>query len=153
MFGDAFAARDWTAIYYDPRPVHTRIRYSFAHELGHFVLHKQAIDGLPFTKDIEEWTQLYESLPSDAVAKAETQANMFASAFLMPYDDLAARFRVALEQVEPLRQEAVQAGLKRRAYIDNVVDRIAGILAPDFDVSIEAMTWRIRNLCLAQEIP
>ena len=100
IFGDAFAARDWTAIYYDPRLVHTRIRYSFAHELGHFVLHKQAIDGLP-TKNIEEWTQLYDSLPSDAVAKAETQANMFSSAFLMPYDDLATRFRDALEQVEP----------------------------------------------------
>ncbi len=151
--GDAFTARDWSAIYYDPHPSQTRIRYSFAHELGHFLMHKQAVDGLPPTKDVEEWSKLYTSLPLDAVGRAETQANMFASAFLMPSDDLTNRFTCALEQVEPLRQEAAQAGVPRGVYIDHVVDRIATILAPAFDVSIEAMTWRIQNFCLTDRIP
>ena len=153
IYGDAFTARDWSAIYYDPHPAQTRIRYSFAHELGHFLMHRQAIDGLPPTQSVDEWSELYTSLQSDAVARAETQANMFASAFLMPSDNLINRLAYALEQVEPLRQEAAQAGVQRNAYIDYVVDRIAAILAPDFDVSIEAMTWRIRNLCLTDRIP
>ena len=116
-------------------------------------MHRQAIDGLPPTQSVDEWSELYTSLQSDAVARAETQANMFASAFLMPSDNLINRLAYALEQVEPLRQEAAQAGVQRNAYIDYVVDRIAAILAPDFDVSIEAMTWRIRNLCLTDRIP
>ena len=151
--GDAFAARDWSAIYYDPGPIATRIRYSFAHELGHFLMHKDVIDALPVTEAIDDWAELYANLPADAVGSAETQANMFAAAFLMPEDDVEAGFRAALQELEKQRRQAIDAGLPRRAYVPSILDRIATKLAPDFDVSLETMAYRLRNLDVGDRIP
>ena len=50
-----------------------RIRFDMAHELGHIVLH-------PWSEDIE-------SLSKDEFKARERQANMFASAFLLPKDN------------------------------------------------------------------
>ena len=151
--GDAFTSRDWSAVYFDDSQAPTRLRFSLAHELGHYELHKKEIDALPTTTTIEEWAQLYTDLPEDALDRVEVQANMFAAAFLMPRDELAERFKQALSAEERLRHAAVQQGLSRGDYLEYVVDHVAGILAKQFDVSVEAMSWRIKNLSLASQVP
>ena len=52
-----------------------RLRFDMAHELGHIVLH-------PWSEDIE-------SLPKEEFKARERQANMFASAFLLPRDSFS----------------------------------------------------------------
>ncbi|MDP3937470.1 MAG: ImmA/IrrE family metallo-endopeptidase [Deltaproteobacteria bacterium] len=151
--GDAFTSRDWSEVYYDQNQSATRLRFSLAHELGHFELHRAEIDALPATTTIEEWAQLYEDLPEDALGRAEVQANMFAAALLMPRDELTARFTQALAGAEDLRRVAVQQGLTRNDYLEYVVQYVATGLAKQFDVSVEAMGWRIRNLSLASMVP
>lgn len=49
-----------------------RIRFDMAHELGHIVLHP--------------WSEDLDSIPKDEFKARERQANMFASAFLLPRD-------------------------------------------------------------------
>lgn len=64
-----------------------RIRFSLAHELGHAVLHEAAL--IPDSRD------------------AEDEVNLFAGAFLLPYDDLLAdlpRRRLTLEDLLVLKQ-------------------------------------------------
>ena len=49
-----------------------RIRFDMAHELGHLLLHP--------------WSEELDNIPKDEFRMRETQANMFASSFLLPRD-------------------------------------------------------------------
>lgn len=143
---DALISRDWSSVYYDPRQVEPRIRFSYAHELGHFILHKELIDGLPMVHGLDEWMELYLSLPRNSIDYLETQAGMFAAAFLMAPEDVSRAFDEALTDLEGARQQAVAAGLTRSGYLEYVMGLVSGLIAPRFNVSAEAMLNRIRNL-------
>ena len=58
-----------------------RIRFDLAHELGHILLHP--------------WSESLEMIMREEVKMREKQANMFASAFLLPADD----FRCCIEPI------------------------------------------------------
>ena len=97
----------------------TRIRYTIAHELGHYFLHGEIFDAF-----VDKEINLYRN-KSDPQSKLhadmEIQANMFAAALLMP---------------------AVSV---RRWY---QYDRHIANLAKKFGVSPAAMGYRIANLGL-----
>ena len=55
-----------------------RVRFTLAHELGHYILHRELRDRFRCsTKEMHEWDEL----------EIETEANIFASFLLMPLDD------------------------------------------------------------------
>ncbi len=98
-----------------------RIRYTVAHELGHFDLHSGMTDSFVDT-DLDFYRREADS--DDPVKKrVEVQANMFAAALLMP------------------RQLVIDAY--------NVSPHCA-LLAEMFFVSKSAMTFRVANLGLGQ---
>lgn len=111
----------------------TRQRFSLAHELGHAVLH--------FTSDPPEdgdavVDRPLEVLFRDGVAslgtsKVEVDANTFAAELLMPRQLVEHSFRQALA---------------RRPRFD--LDASIAELARDFEVSTQAMTYRLVNLHL-----
>lgn len=110
---------------YNPKEVPVRIRYTIAHELGHFDLHRGKSD-LFVDKQL-----IYRSLQSgDTPEKLqmEQEANMFASALLMPSNLLR-------KHVE-------------RANLDLASDDAIKQLAEKFDVSTTAMAIRISGLGL-----
>ncbi len=105
----------------------TRQRFSIAHEVGHYELHRKA---MPVFID-KQFTKPYLAAFRDATSatgedKREREANSFAAALLMP---------------EPLVREAV-------ARLDVDVEDEAAVvqLAKWFDVSRQAMTFRLVNL-------
>jgi len=104
-----------------------RQRFTIAHELGHMVLHP----GKQYLVDSTVRVNFRDQLSSLASDTEEIQANAFAAELLMPRD-------LVLRHVARLR--ASQVGNP---------DRVVETLADQFDVSTEAMGYRLINLGVA----
>lgn len=108
-----------------------RQRFSLAHELGHALLHVS--DGPP-TGEEAVVSRPLEILFRDGLAgqgtdEIEIAANNFAAALLMPPDLVRARFQKRWNQATTRR-----------------LDSVIAALAEDFDVSDQAMRYRLVNL-------
>ena len=64
-----------------------RLRFSLAHELGHYVLHREIYKKMIFTTP-QEWKDFIDYLPESEYGSFEWQANEFAGRFLVPYEAL-----------------------------------------------------------------
>ena len=64
-----------------------RMRFSFAHELGHFFLHKDFYETVVF-ESAEEWKEILLGLPEADYTNFEYQANEFAGRLLVPREAL-----------------------------------------------------------------
>jgi Zn-dependent peptidase ImmA (M78 family) len=142
---DAFIARDFSTIYLD-QDVYltfpTRYRFSLAHEIGHFWLHKKVYESLEFGS-VDEWLEAYLSIDDEDYGWLEYQANMFAGFVLIPDYALQPRFEDALRRTHKEIDLAKKSNLVRDQYIDFVVSSIARTLAPSFNVSAVCMETRI----------
>lgn len=74
-------------LFNDQHGYEQRYRFTIAHELAHYYLHKEYYESLSYST-IDEWIEVYLSNQND-IAKAEIQANIFASHLLMPNSHLA----------------------------------------------------------------
>jgi len=102
----------------------TRQRFTIAHEIGHLLLHA----GKPVILDRAR-VNFRDAVSGMATDNDEIQANAFAAELLMPRDMVMAESRrLALEH--PVEDE----------------DALLQILADRFEVSAEAMNFRLINL-------
>lgn len=101
-----------------------RQRFTIAHELGHLVLHP----GRDYLVDSTVRVNFRDDLASLATDREEIQANAFAASLLMPA-------KLVHAAVSALRDS--QAGN---------AERVVEQLAAQFDVSEEAMGYRLINL-------
>ncbi|MCL5733115.1 MAG: ImmA/IrrE family metallo-endopeptidase [Patescibacteria group bacterium] len=97
---DALISSNWECIYVDHRcysddRYESRVRFSLAHEMGHFVLHKKIYNELGIKKLDDVY--LMEELPEDEYSKFEHQATRFASHILIPREHLIAERKKLLE--------------------------------------------------------
>lgn len=111
-----------------------RQRFTIAHEIAHFVLHRNT---LPIFIDRQFLTPYFAAFRSRASStgedRLEREANAFAAALLMPAPDV----RRALAEIG-----------------GNVTDEEAiEQLARHFDVSRQAMTFRVANIVLEPADP
>jgi Zn-dependent peptidase ImmA (M78 family) len=98
-----------------------RIRFTVAHELGHYFLHSKE---QPFFIDKTPKIMYRNNASSTGEILKEREANAFAAAILMPHELIA--------------QE-----LKNSSYRgDTIIKKLAG----DFQVSEQAMSFRLSNL-------
>ncbi len=65
-----------------------RLYFSYAHELGHYVLHKDLFIGLK-VRSIDDVISFITNIPEKQYSFLETQANKFASHFLLPREVLS----------------------------------------------------------------
>ena len=98
-----------------------RQRYSLAHELFHLVTWDSVTDSWPDGNQRTTWPDRVEKL-----------ANVFASALLLPSDDLRIEFQSRFEGREASHLEVVN-------------------MARAYGVSTEALLWRLRSLDLIRE--
>lgn len=73
-------------IYYDLR-YENRLRFTFAHEIGHLVLHKKEIQDCEFRTE-EDWIRFREEMSEDDLLWFEQQAYEFAGRLLVPVNIL-----------------------------------------------------------------
>lgn len=89
---DALISSDWNSIYVDSNKFlderyQNRLRFSFAHEIGHFVLHKDIYKNFKI-KNEKDFYRLIKEIPQSQYGYLETQANKFANYLLIPREKL-----------------------------------------------------------------
>lgn len=94
-----------------------RQRFSIAHEIGHFILHPEKDAFVDFRK---------ERNAAETRPPRERHADMFAAALLMPRKLVLRDFR--------------------RLAMDGISEEVIATLAKQYDVSEEAMRYRLINL-------
>lgn len=83
--------REWALIYNSSIPILGRIRFTIAHELGHYILHRQTSELFRCSQnDMLDWDSQERLI--------ESEADTFASALLMPADDY--RTQIGSETVD-----------------------------------------------------
>lgn len=139
---DAALMPDLSGIYIDDaaylawengRPwVESRLRFSFAHELGHLTLHADEIaaGGFNTIEEFREWAGNRQSY-----ANAEYQANEFAGRLLVPLDLLT-------EEYDALRTIAEKSGMPWRE-IEGMRSFCAEQIAPKFGVNHQVIEMRL----------
>ncbi|MDD4358260.1 MAG: ImmA/IrrE family metallo-endopeptidase [Candidatus Pacebacteria bacterium] len=85
---DALITSSWDSIYVDYKKFlderyQNRLRFSFAHEIGHFVLHRDIYNSFEIT-DKNDFYTLIKEIPELQYGYLEKQANMFANNLLIP---------------------------------------------------------------------
>lgn len=106
------------------RHARTRQRFSIAHECGHLKLHKGKMY-------VDARVNFRDSVSGLAVDPEEIEANAFAAELLMPRSFLIAEIKKTLKMHDP-----------------HEVQPIVKELAKVFDVSGQAMEFRLKNLGL-----
>lgn len=143
---DAFLSSDLSSIYVDQDFYYSheqRYRFSIAHELGHYHLHRDFYKNLTFSTP-EEWVKVYTAFPDKDHNWAEFQANTFAACLLIPDVSFIPRYNDELERNIDLIHEAKKQNIPRAEYLDYVIGNMATRLSPLFNVSTGAMERRIK---------
>lgn len=90
---------------------HGRMRYSVAHEIGHYVLHRELAEQFP--KDEKKLREFYSEIPEREYSFLEYHANEFAGALLVPRNELSSRLALYVDSSKPIEEgilvEAVDA--------------------------------------------
>ena len=138
---DAFLSRDFTEIHIDEENYlgqTNRSRFTIAHEIGHYVLHREYAQS---SKSIADW-KVFILGAGDERDIAESQANNFAGCLLMPRE-------LAIEQFETHKKRATerfrQAGLST-PNDSMLIDYASNELAKFFDVSDQVAQIRTTRI-------
>jgi hypothetical protein len=141
---DAYLKRDLSGIvvdydcYMEDRFAN-RMRFSFAHELGHFFLHKDLYTRFGIESP-EDWKDFILNVPENEYRNFEWQANEFAGRLLVPHPELEG----AMENAgDILRENDLVAFLKKDP--DAVLSRISPMLCKPFGVSTEVIERRVKR--------
>lgn len=138
---EAFLRPDLSGIWFDevafrqPALFH-RLRFSAAHELGHYFLHRDIYRGVEFST-VEDWIEFIDKIPPDQYQWIERQADEFAGRFLIPTPDLSKAIDEAVVNAE-------QEGFFGQGQ-EEVLEFCARVVHRDFRVSQAAMERRIRK--------
>ncbi len=141
---DAYLKRDLSGIVVDydcyiNDKFATRMRFSFAHELGHFFLHKELYLKFGITSS-EEWKDFILNVPENEYRSFEWQANEFAGRLLVPYPELDAEMAKVGEILE---ENNLITFLRKDP--DAVLSRISPMLCKPFGVSTEVIEKRVKR--------
>lgn len=137
---DALLLGDWKTLmvdkqqYLDDRFLH-RLRFSVAHELGHFDLHKTVLGNIP-RETPAKWIAFMQDMPDREYGFLEFQAYEFAGRLLVPLATLKAEFEKAIADVE-------QKGIKRDKLTDAHLPYLCIPLSKHFAVSQDVIERRL----------
>lgn len=139
---DGFLTRDLKhicidySVYMDERQ-ENRLRFTYAHEAGHYVLHKNEIQECDF-RTPEDWIHFHEDFLEEDLNWFEQHAYEFAGRLLVPRDALIRE----IEELSPKLQE-----IRKMAGDDeeNIIQAVSRVICKKFKVSPEVIARRIRT--------
>jgi Zn-dependent peptidase ImmA (M78 family) len=147
---EGMLSKDRTTIFvdndtYTDDRFYNRHRFTLAHEIGHYELHKDYYLKAKFDTP-EEWRALLQNIDPDELEWCERHADEFAGRLLVPVEFLN-------REIDKLRSELKKLeGLAKDLGIDNIDEiqkrkavYVARILAPKFEVSQQVIEIRIRT--------
>ncbi len=152
---EGFMSSDFSTIYVDEyvfSNVEVRYRFTLAHELGHYVLHRDFLGQFAMDSMVD-WIRILTNFDNRVHSKLEFQGYAFGGLMLAPQKQLKEMFQKNLPQVLPLIEQAQNAGLSKYQYMGNVVDFMASCLSPIFNASTDVLKRRIKLDNLDKFIP
>ncbi len=142
---EGFISKDFSSIYvdeflYTDDRYYKRVRFTIAHEIGHYILHRSTIDNQKFSSE-EEWITFRMGINDEALGWIETQASEFAGRLLVPIESLVEEFR------------AKRAGILKKNSSwstkpmdnDDMISLVAPLICNRFGVSSEVIEKRLRK--------
>ncbi len=116
-----------------------RMRFSFAHELGHFFLHRDLYTKF-WIDSPEDWKDFIINVAENEYRSFEWQANEFAGRLLVPHAELEAE----MEKVSGILIENNLLSFLEKDP-DAVLSRISPMLCKPFGVSTEVVEKRVKR--------
>jgi Zn-dependent peptidase ImmA (M78 family) len=131
---DAYITSSWQQIcvdydLFEADKNNNRLRFSYAHEIGHLVLHKNLYEQFGI-READDFNKFYNEIPGDQYHFMETQAHIFANFLLIP--------RIELYKI---REKIIKQFISANQIIINEIDPkllnqyLAGPIAKYFGVS------------------
>ncbi len=143
---DAFIRSDFTGIIVDYDQYmdsmgryEKRLRFSFAHEIGHYILHRHVYEELHFESP-REYADFVLNMPESEHRKFEWQANEFAGRLLVPRSNLHEEIQKVYHK---LKENSLLAILKEEP--EQVLESVAPTLAKPFLVSDDVIVKRVES--------
>lgn len=131
---EALITSDWKSIYVDKNAYENqerRLKFSLAHEIGHFVLHKETWNSFNI-KDITDFYKMLGEVPEKQYRYLEIQANYFAGFLLVPQEKLKS-------EKEKLLQKIKNEEIIKKSDPKMLNSYLAQALTDTFDVSAEVI--------------
>lgn len=122
-------------IYMDPRR-ENRLRFTYAHEAGHLILHEKEIKQTDF-RTPEDWIRFREDFLEDDLNWFESQAYEFAGRLLVPKERL-------IEEIKKLKDKIKEFKSLAGNEKERLIDAISGVICNKFKVSRGVIQRRIR---------
>lgn len=143
---DALITSNWNLIYVDhdkfmDERYKNRLRFSFAHEIGHFILHKIIYRNFGI-KGIRNYYESLEKIPQEQYGYLETQANKFANYLLIPRDALIVQKNQFIKKNKKVESLIISKKIDSKT----VNSYLAMPLAKIFGVSEEAMEIALNEI-------
>jgi len=142
---DALIYSDWKSIivdhtkYFDDR-YQNRLRFSYAHEIGHFILHREIHKSLKI-KNIKDFQKFIKEIPPLQYGYLETQANKFANYLLIP------RKRLATEREKEIKKKEINSFINSGKLDKKTINSYLAIpLSKTFGVSEDAMEIALNEI-------
>jgi Zn-dependent peptidase ImmA (M78 family) len=150
---DAMILQNFSGIYVDAEayqylengPVwkQKRLRFTFAHELGHLVLHKAEAEQHKFSNFNAFFRWLHEESPERY--RIEKEANEFAGRLLVPRARLQSDFDVFSQQVSQIIAQWRTLPDLRRSFADKLSDKY-GVNIPVIEIRLDRENiWPTNN--------
>ena len=135
--GDAFISSDWKSIYVDQNKylngIQNCLRFSLAHEIGHFILHKDIYNSFKITS-LEKFYQFIDKIPGEQYGFLETQANIFANFLLVPRNKLIIEKKKKLKDLEDVIKNIDQELL--HSYLAEPISKTFGVSSKVVEIAL-----------------
>ncbi|NTU51204.1 MAG: ImmA/IrrE family metallo-endopeptidase [Candidatus Aminicenantes bacterium] len=139
---DGFLTKDLSSIcidkdvYENPRK-ENRLRFTFAHEIGHLVLHQKEIQLCRF-RTPSTWIRFRDDFEEDDLYWFEQQAYEFAGRLLVPRQKLIQEIGLLAPQIEDFRRRGGSES-------EQIVQAISRSICKIFVVSADVIARRIKS--------
>lgn len=139
---DGFLTKDLSSIcidqdiYENPRK-ENRLRFTFAHEVGHWFLHQKEIQMCRF-RTPADWTRFREDFEEEDLLWFEQQAYEFAGRLLVPREPLISEIRRLAPKIQDYRK---QGGSDE----EQIIQIISRSICRKFMVSADVIARRIKS--------
>ena len=144
---NGYLSRDRKTIYIDDlqyEQLNEKYRFTLAHELAHYVLHKDCYDQVIYTS-CEEYIKWRLSVDPEKIGWLDTQAQWFAGIILVPTEQLK---KCCQHIIEKYKNKL--PGINLRS--DDFWSYASNEIAKHFDVNPLVVEIRIKKENIAQEI-
>ncbi|MEW6187872.1 MAG: hypothetical protein AB1585_19255 [Thermodesulfobacteriota bacterium] len=140
-------SRDRSTIYVDEiqsDEFPEKYRFTLAHELGDYVLHKNYYEDLSF-ESVDEFIQWKLSVPQDEIGWFETHADWFAEQVLVPISCLEVTCKEVIENYQHIFSQF-------KVIPDDFWSYVSKEVARPFEVNPPVIELRIKRTGLADKI-